>query len=80
MEVLKGALRMLQESTGITVSMELWPHGLQRAGTDPDELLVLENLGFKIIPILGEPNDSIRTILSRPSKIDQYCNVVVARP
>jgi FkbM family methyltransferase len=81
MKVLKGALRTLQQSAGITVLMELWPYGLQRAGTDPHELLVfLEKLGFKITPILDEPNDSVRTLLSRLSKIDQYCNVVVARP
>jgi FkbM family methyltransferase len=80
LNVLKGAVRTLRNNNDIKVLMELWPYGLQRAGSDPRELLTfLEELGFKIVPISDDPEQSIEALISRPGQVHQYCNLIAAR-
>lgn len=74
--VFRGAEKLLR-SPNLSIIMEFWPYGLQKAGTDIDNFLrTLEQFGF-YFNVLGEDNCSFKrtnreTLLSDLSYDDRY--------
>jgi len=51
--VLQGMLNTVRRSPNVTLLMEFWPWGLEKAGSDAKEiLLTLENLGFSLFELM----------------------------
>ena len=54
-KVLRGAAKVIENSSPLTLFMEFWPEGLERAGEDPEEIAqFLGELGFDRIWIINE--------------------------
>jgi FkbM family methyltransferase len=80
-EVLKGAQRILQINPDLLIYIEFWPHGLHKAGSDPEEMLdILHSAGFSLSrhvkaleyePFTYRANEWTRTT--------QFCNLIAAR-
>ena len=80
-EVLKGAQQILQTNPDLLIYIEFWPHGLRKAGSDPQELLdILHKAGFSLSrhakacdyePFTYRANEWTRST--------QFCNLIAAR-
>ena len=80
-EVLKGAQEILLTNPDLLIYLEFWPHGLRKAGSDPEELLdILHNAGFSLSrhakaleyePFTYRANEWTRST--------QFCNLIATR-
>jgi FkbM family methyltransferase len=80
-EVLKGARQILETNPDLLIYVEFWPHGLRKAGSDPEELLdILLNAGFGLSrhakafdyePFTYRANEWIRST--------QFCNLIATK-
>lgn len=76
--VLRGARRVIEESPNIRVVMEYWPHGLRKAGCEPEKLLrCIEECGLTAMDMRGRPFVPTRPETDHP---DAYMNLLLAKP
>jgi FkbM family methyltransferase len=81
LEVLRGAEKLLDANRNLLVLIEFWPHGLQLAGSTPEEVLgLLKAHGFATYQ-LGKKASCV-PFEFRPDewmKPGRFCNLVAAR-
>jgi FkbM family methyltransferase len=81
--VLRGMRETIARSPNLTILMEFWPHGLQRAGTEPAELIAeLKEMGLLVSELRSD--GSLQLVEDHKALIDkypgrQYTNLVAAK-
>ncbi|HYZ74867.1 MAG TPA: FkbM family methyltransferase [Chthoniobacterales bacterium] len=80
-EVLKGAQRILEINPHLLIYIEFWPHGLRKAGSDPEEMLdILHKAGFSLsrhVKALEYEPFTYRT--NEWTRTTQFCNLIAGK-
>jgi FkbM family methyltransferase len=82
MSALKGMMQTLKNNSGMQIISELWPYGLQKAGSSATEMVELLNSeGFRIYLLSSTPTQLITSDTVKQLKIheDVYYNVFISR-
>jgi len=78
LRVLKGAERVLRDNPHIIVLMEFWPYGLEKAATNPLEIIAFARaMGLSVKP-LAKDAAIFEKLLSGSKGLGDYCNVILA--
>lgn len=80
LSVLKGARRLLEDNPSIFILMEFWPHGMAKAAVAPSEVIDwIRSQGFGVWRAEDPTGPEFNPDGLDPGRIDDYCNVVIAR-
>lgn len=82
MSALKGMLQTLKNNRGVKAISELWPYGLQKAGSSAIEMVELLNSeGFNIYLLTTTPSKliTVETVKQLDVHEDVYYNVFISR-
>lgn len=82
MAALKGMLTTLRSNTEIKIISELWPYGLQKAGSSATEMvLFLNSEGFNVYLLTSTPPSLLTAGTIQQLKVDEnvYYNVFLSR-
>ncbi len=61
--ILRGMRKILQQSRGLRMALEIWPGALADFGHEPQELLdILQSAGFRLFGLDGRPESPLREL------------------